>query len=256
LEGGISFSLNELCNFKMSRKELALLGQRAEHNYPEVNCGIMDQYANMMGKDDTVLLLDCKNVTHEEIPLHIEGYDIILINTKVHHSLAGSAYNERRKEGEKGLSILKKGLGINSFRDLDHVAKLSPFKNDMGEKVFDRCTFIIEEIQRTKKAANLLKSNDIEGFGKLMFQTHDGLKNLYQVSCKELDFLVDAARENKQVIGSRLMGGGFGGCTINIVKSEGASSFIEQIISDYKKQFGIQAESYKVKIVNGTSQTE
>jgi len=251
LEGGISFSLNELCNFKMSRKELALLGQRAEHNYPEVNCGIMDQYANMMGKDDTVLLLDCKNVTHEEIPLHINGYDIILINTKVHHSLAGSAYNERRKEGEKGLSILKKELGINSFRDIDDVAKLSPFKNEMGKKVFDRCTFIIEEIQRTKNAANLLKSNDIEGFGKLMFQTHDGLKNLYEVSCKELDFLVDAARHNKHVIGSRLMGGGFGGCTINIVKSESASSFVEKIISDYKKQFGIQAESYKVKIVDG-----
>jgi len=252
LEGGISFSLNELCNFKMSRKELALLGQRAEHNYPEVNCGIMDQYANMMGKDDTVLLLDCKKVTHEEIPLHINGYDIILINTKVHHSLAGSAYNERRKEGEKGLSILKKELGINSFRDLDDVAKLSPFKNEMGEKVFDRCTFIIEEIQRTKNAANLLKSNDIKGFGKLMFQTHDGLKNLYEVSCKELDFLVDAARENKEVIGSRLMGGGFGGCTINIVKSEGTPSFIEKIIGDYKKQFDIQAESYKVKIVDGT----
>ncbi|MGN6267744.1 MAG: galactokinase [Ginsengibacter sp.] len=251
LEGGISFSLNELCNFQMSRKDLALLGQRAEHNYPEVNCGIMDQYANMMGKADTVLLLDCKNVMHENIPLHINGYDIILINTKVHHSLAGSAYNERRKEGEEGLSILKKELGINSFRDLDDVAKLSPFKNEMEEKVFDRCTFIIEEIQRTKNAANLLKSNDIEGFGKLMFQTHDGLKNLYEVSCKELDFLVDAARENKQVIGSRLMGGGFGGCTINIVKSESASSFVEKIIGDYKKQFGIQAESYKVKIVDG-----
>lgn len=251
LEGGISFSLNELCNFQMSRKELALLGQRAEHNYPEVKCGIMDQYANMMGKEDTVLLLDCRNVTHEDIPLHINGYDIILINTKVHHSLAGSAYNERRKEGEEGLSILKKELGINSFRDLDDVAKLSPFKNEMGEKVFKRCTFIIEEIQRTKNAANLLKSNDIEGFGKLMFQTHDGLKNLYEVSCKELDFLVDAARQNKQVIGSRLMGGGFGGCTINIVKSEGALSFVEKIIGDYKKQFGIQAESYKVKIVDG-----
>ena len=251
LEGGISFSLNELCNFKMSRKELALLGQRAEHNYPEVNCGIMDQYANMMGKEDTVLLLDCRNVTHEDIPLHINGYDIILINTKVHHSLAGSAYNERRKEGEKGLSILKKELHINSFRDVDEIAKLSPFKNEMGEKVFNRCTFIIEEIQRTKQAANLLKSNDIEGFGKLMFQTHDGLKNLYEVSCKELDFLVDAARENNEVIGSRLMGGGFGGCTINIVKSEGASSFVEKIIDDYKKQFGIQAESYKVKIVDG-----
>jgi galactokinase len=252
LEGGISFSLNELCDFKMSRKELALLGQRAEHNYPEVKCGIMDQYANMMGKEDTVLLLDCRNVAHEDIPLHINGYDIILINTKVHHSLAGSAYNERRKEGEKGLSILKKELHIDSFRDIDDVARLSPFKSEMGEKVFDRCTFIIEEIQRTKNAAKLLKSNDIEGFGKLMFQTHDGLKNLYEVSCKELDFLVDAARENTEVIGSRLMGGGFGGCTINIVKSEGASSFIEQIINDYKKQFGIQAESYKVKIVDGT----
>lgn len=252
LEGGISFSLNELCDFKMSRKELALLGQRAEHNFPAVKCGIMDQYANMMGKEETVLLLDCRNVSHEDIPLHINGYEIILINTKVHHSLAGSEYNQRRKECEKGLSILKRELNINSFRDIHDISEMLPFKNEMGEKVFDRCTFVVEEILRTKKAAELLKANDISGFGKLMFQTHDGLKNLYEVSCKELDFLVDAARENKEVIGSRLMGGGFGGCTINIVKEEGVSSFVEKILKDYKQEFNIDAENYKVKVVNGT----
>ena len=252
LEGGISFSLNDLCDFKMSRKELALLGQRAEHNFPAVKCGIMDQYANMMGKEETVLLLDCRNVSHEDIPLRINGFEIILINTKVHHSLAGSEYNERRKECEKGLSVLKKELNINSFRDIHDVSELLPFKNEIGVKVYNRCAFVVGEILRTKKAAELLKSNDINGFGKLMFQTHDGLKDLYEVSCKELDFLVDAARENKDVIGSRLMGGGFGGCTINIVKEEGVLSFVEKVLKAYKEEFNIDAEDYKVKLVNGT----
>lgn len=251
LEGGISFSLNELFDFRMSCKELALLGQRAEHNFPAVKCGIMDQYANMMGKEETVLLLDCKNVSHEDIPLRINGYEIILINTKVHHSLAGSEYNQRRKECEKGLSVLKRELKIESFRDVHDIAEMLPFKNEIGEKVFDRCTFVVEEILRTKKAAELLKANDISGFGKLMFQTHKGLKDLYEVSCTELDFLVNVACENKNVIGARLMGGGFGGCTINIVKEEGAAAFIENILKAYKEQFNIDAESYKVKIVNG-----
>ena len=252
LEGGISYSLNELCGFKMSRKELALLGQRAEHNFPGVMCGIMDQYASMMGKGDTVLLLDCKNVTHEDLPLHIEGYEIILINTKVHHSLAGSEYNQRRKECEKGLAILKKGLNIQSFRDIKDPVELFPFKNEMGNEVYNRCLFVVEEILRTQKAAAFLKENNINGFGKLMFQTHEGLKDLYEVSCKELDFLVTAAKENKDVIGARLMGGGFGGCTINMVKHEGVESFLVKILSAYKKEFNINAESYKVKVVEGT----
>jgi galactokinase len=252
LEGGISFSLNELCNFKMSRKELALLGQRAEHNFPGVMCGIMDQYANMMGKEDSVLLLDCKKVTHEDIPLHIEGYEIILINTKVHHSLAGSEYNQRRKECEKGLAILKKGLNIQSFRDIEDPVELFPFKNEMGGEVYNRCLFVVEEILRTQKAAVFLKENNIAGFGKLMFQTHEGLKDLYEVSCAELDFLVNAAKENKDVIGARLMGGGFGGCTINMVKHEGVESFLVKILSAYKKEFNVHAENYNVKVVEGT----
>ncbi len=254
LEGGISYSLNELCNFQLSRKELALLGQRAEHNFPGVMCGIMDQYANMMGNEKKVLLLDCKNVTHEDIPLHIEGYEIILINTKVHHSLAGSEYNQRRKECEKGMEILKRELNVESFRDIKDPAQLLPFKKEMGDKVYRRCLYVVEEILRTQKAAALLKQKDIIGFGNLMFQTHKGLKELYEVSCKELDFLVEAARENKDVIGARLMGGGFGGCTINIVKYEGVESFLVKILSAYKKEFGITAENYKVKVVAGTHQ--
>jgi len=252
LEGGISFGLNELCNFGMSRKELALLGQRAEHNFPGVMCGIMDQYANMMSKKGTVMLLDTKNISNEYIPLNIEGYEIILINTKVHHSLAASEYNQRRKECEKGLEILKKGLNIQSFRDIKNPEELLPFKDEMGDKIYRRCLFVVEEILRTKKAAVLLKENDLIGFGKLMFETHEGLKNLYEVSCKELDFLVDKAKENNDVIGSRLMGGGFGGSTINIVKQEGVQSFLAKILPAYKKQFNIDAESYDVKVVNGT----
>ena len=252
LEGGISFGLDQLGNFGISRRDLALLGQRAEHNFPGVMCGIMDQYANMMGMKNTVILLDTMKVTSEYIPLNIEGYDILLVNTKVHHSLAASEYNQRRKECEKGLEILKKGLHIRSFRDIKNPDELLPFKNEMGIEIYNRCLFVVEEIKRTQKAAELLKENDLPGFGRLMFQTHVGLKNNYKVSCKELDFLVEAAKENKDVIGARLMGGGFGGCTINIVKQEGVESFLPNILTAYKKQFNIDAESYDVKIVNGT----
>jgi galactokinase len=252
LEGGISFSLNELCNFQMNRKELALLGQRAEHNFPGVMCGIMDQYANMMGKRDTVILLDCKNITHEYIPLDINGYQIVLINTKVHHSLASSQYNLRRKECEEGLEILKKELNIQSFRDIKDPADLIPFKATMEDNVYKRCVFVVEEIHRTQKAAELLKENNLTGFGKLMFDTHEGLKDQYEVSCKELDFLVELAANNKDVIGTRLMGGGFGGCTINIVKDNEIDNFLSSSLAAYKKQFNIEAEHYEVSIVDGT----
>ncbi|MEO9003154.1 MAG: galactokinase [Ginsengibacter sp.] len=252
LEGGISFSINELCNFQMDRKELALLGQRAEHNYPGVKCGIMDQYANMMGKKNTVILLDCKNVSHEYLPLNIEGFQIVLINTKVHHSLASSAYNQRRSECEEGLKILKRGLNINSFRDIKNPTDLIPFKTEMEDTVYKRCLFVVEEIHRTKKASHLLKKNDITGFGQLMFKTHEGLKNLYEVSCGELDYLVEFAAQNKGVIGARLMGGGFGGCTINIVRDNEVDNFLSESLASYKKKFNIEAEYYKVNVVDGT----
>lgn len=256
LEGGIAFALNELCNFNLDRKELALLCQRAEHNFPGVMCGIMDQYASIMGKKNTVILLDCRSITHENIPLNIEGHEIVLINSKVHHSLASSEYNVRRKQCEEGLEILKKEMQINSFRDIKNANDLFPFKEKMKEKVFNRCKYVVEEIGRTQKAAKLLQLNNLIEFGKLMFDSHDGLSKLYEVSCKELDFLTEQAKENKDVIGARLMGGGFGGCTINIIKKEGVEEFVSKILPAYKKQFNIDAAYYEVNIENGTGEIE
>jgi galactokinase len=256
LEGGLAYGLNELCNFQLNRKELALLCQRAEHNFPDVKCGIMDQYANMMGTKEKVILLDCKNVTHEYLPLQIKGYEIVLINSKVHHSLASSEYNRRRKECEEGLNILKSLNNVHSFRDVEKPESLLDFKNKMSKEVYKRCLYVTEEIYRTKRAAQFLKDNDIDAFGKLMFQTHEGLKNLYEVSCKELDFLVDCAAGNKDVVGARLMGGGFGGCTINIVKEDGIKKFLSETLAAYKNKFNIDAEVYEVNVVDGTHEIE
>ena len=252
LEGGIAFAINELMDFGLNRKELALLCQRAEHNFPNVKCGIMDQYANMFGKKNYVMLLDCQSITHEYLPLGLKSYKIVLINTKVHHALVASEYNQRRKECEEGLEILKKYSNVQSFRDVTKPESLAGFENRMSKEVYKRCLYVIEEILRTKKAAQLLKQNDIEAFGKLMFQTHEGLKNLYHVSCKELDFLVDYAAKNKDVVGARLMGGGFGGCTINIVKENGKEQFLLETLSAYKKEFNIDAAVYEVNVVDGT----
>ncbi len=254
LEGGISFGLNQLNHFEISRKDLALLGQRAEHNFPAVMSGIMDQYANMMGKADMVMLLDCRSITSKYIPLDIEGYDIVLINSKVQHSLEASDYNQRRQECEKGLSILREECGISSFRDISDPSDLLPLKEKMGDVVYMRCLYVVEEIKRTEKAAILLEENDLSGFGQLMFETHEGLKNLFQVSCKELDFLVEKAAESEDVIGSRLMGGGFGGCTINLIKQEGVQTFLSKILPEYKNQFHIDPEVYDVRVVDGTGE--
>lgn len=252
VEGGVSFSLNELLHFGLSRKELALLGQRAEHNFPGVMCGIMDQYANMCGRKDNVLLLDCKKVEHEYFPLNLAGYKIVLINSKVHHSLASSEYNVRRQQCEEGLAILKKEKNISSFRDIARPEDLLPVKDKMPGAVYMRCLYVVEEISRTRQAAKLLQQNNLVEFGKLMFKTHEGLSNLYQVSCRELDFLVQLARESNDVIGSRLMGGGFGGCTINIIREAGVKKFVDMATGAYQKKFQIDPEIYEVETMDGT----
>lgn len=252
VEGGLAFGINELFKFGFSRKELALLCQRAEHNFPGVMCGIMDQYANMFGKIDNVILLDTRSVEHRYFPLQLDEYEIVLINTKVHHSLASSEYNVRRKQCEEGLAILKKELGIISFRDIKSADQLLPFKDKMDEKVYDRCKFVVEEINRTQEAAKLLQQNDLHEFGKKMFETHEGLSKLYEVSCPELDFLVAEAKSNKNVIGSRMMGGGFGGCTINLIKKEAVKVFLSNATAAYRKKFQIDPEVIKVKVSDGT----
>ena len=256
VEGGLAYAINEIFNCGLSRVELALLCQRAEHNFPNVKCGIMDMYANLNGKKDHVILLDCKNITHQYFPLQLNGYKIVLLNSKVHHSLASGEYNVRRKNCETGLTVLKKELHVQSFRDIKNVADVEAHKSKMTTEVYHCCKYVVEEIARTKKAGELLLQNDLAGFGKLMFATHEGLSKLYHVSCDELDFLVELASANKNVIGARLMGGGFGGCTINIIKEEAIDSFILQATVAYQQKFNIAPEAYVMEISNGTYKIE
>jgi len=253
VEGGLAFALNEIFNFGYSRVQLALLCQRAEHNYPNVQCGIMDMYASLNGKKDHVILLDCTSVTHEYFPFVLKEYTIVMVNSKVHHSLASGEYNVRRQRCEEGLGILKTKLGVQSFRDISSTDDIVPFKETMTPEVYDCCKYVVEEIARTRKAGALLRQHDLKAFGQLMYATHEGLSKLYQVSCVELDFLVEQAKTNTAVIGARLMGGGFGGCTINMVRNESVELFIAAISAAYKQKFSIEPEAYIMSISDGTA---
>ena len=250
VEGGLAFALNEIFNAGFNRKELALLCQRAEHNFPNVKCGIMDQFANMFGQKDQVILLDCRSLEHQYFPLQLSGYEIMLVNSKVHHSLAASEYNQRRKQCEQGLAVMNAKEGITSFRQ---VVEIKQYEQLLPGDVYDCCSYVVEEIERTRKAAKYLQEQDLLSFGKLMNETHWGLSKKYKVSCKELDFLVEFAQKNVAVIGSRLMGGGFGGCTINLVRSDVALVFEEEIVKAYEQAFGMRPEIYMVQTSDGTN---
>lgn len=254
LEGGLAFALNEIFNCGLSRIELAQLCQRAEHNFPNVKCGIMDQFANMMGKKDNVLLLDCKSLEHTYFPLQLDGYKIVLLNSKVHHSLASGEYNVRRQRCEEGLGILQSTLNIQSFRDIYSSERILAGKDAMKPEVYDCCKYVIEEILRTKKAAEFLQQNNLAAFGKLMYTTHEGLSKLYHVSCDELDFLVEQTIDNDAVIGSRMMGGGFGGCTINIIASDAVDAFIAKTSKAYLQKYNVELEAYVTETGDGTKE--
>lgn len=254
VEGGLAFAVNDIFNFGMNRKELALLCQRAEHNYPNVKCGIMDMYASLNGKQGNVILLDCDTVTHEYFPFDFADYQIVLINSKVQHSLASGEYNVRRKNCETGLAILKQEASVSTFRDVKHAEVIDKYKKELPDEVYNCCKYVVEEINRTQQAGILLKQHNIEAFGRLMFETHEGLSKLYKVSCAELDFLVAQAKNITAVAGARLMGGGFGGCTINIIRKEFASQSADTICKAYQQQFNILPEVYFVEISDGTKE--
>lgn len=252
VECGLAFALNTIFGFAISRKDIALLCQQAEHHFPGVLCGIMDQYANMIGVKDHVLLLDCNNVTHEVLPFYSDEYEILLINSKVHHALEDGAYNKRRSQCEEGMAVLKSKLeNVQTFRDISTV-QLQKHKHLLDEVVHKRCSYVVAEIERTKQAAELLKKHHMGLFGELMFETHAGLKDLYDVSCTELDFLVEKAKQHAGIAGARLMGGGFGGCTINLVKKGMAEKIVADILPAYKNKFGFDAEHCIVHPADGT----
>ncbi|MBP6431481.1 MAG: galactokinase, partial [Ferruginibacter sp.] len=253
VEGGLAFALNDVFNIGLSKFELVQLCQKAEHGYPNVKCGIMDMYANIFGKQNHVLLIDCKINTHEYYQIQLGNYKVVLFNTNVNHSLASGEYNIRRQNCEEGLAILKNELNINSFRDIEDVSMIDSCKTKMRNEVFNCCKYVIEEIWRTKKAAAFLQNNNLTEFGKLMFKTHEGLDKLYNVSCAELNFLVNEVSGNSNVLGARLVGGGFGGCTINIIKDDVVNDIINDVSKKYSKIFNKNLSTYIVNLYNGTN---
>ncbi len=253
LECGFAFSLNELFNLNIPKINLIKMAQWAEHNFVGVKCGIMDQFASVMSKEGHVIVLDCRSLTYHYSPINLKDHIIVLCDTKVKHSLVDSEYNTRRSECETGVRVLKKHHSqVNSLRDAS-AEMVEKYKSEMPEKVFNRCLYVVQEIQRVQQASKDLEAGNLEAFGMKMYETHEGLSKLYEVSCRELDFLVDHAKNFRTVLGARMMGGGFGGCTINIVKKDGADEFISHLTKAYRDAFSIDMPSYKVMIRDGTS---
>jgi galactokinase len=213
----------------------------------------MDQFASMMGAEGKVIVLDCRSLDFHYSPLNLIEHDIVLCDTKVKHSLVDSEYNTRRSECEQGVSILKQHYpNINSLRDVTE-AMVHEHQAELKGKVYNRCLYVVQEIERVQAASKDLQANNLEAFGKKMFKTHEGLSKLYEVSCPELDFLVEQAKEFSTVLGARMMGGGFGGCTINIVKKEETTRFIKVLSDAYLEKFGHDMEHYVVAIKDGTN---
>ena len=252
LECGMAFALNELFDLGMSKMDIILASQRAEHNFVGTQCGIMDQYASVMGQPDHAILLDCRSVTHEMIPLNLKPYSLLLLNTNVSHNLASGEYNMRKSECEQGVSLLRQaGLKLHSLRDVSE-EDLRRHREILPPLILKRCLYVVRENSRVLKAADALKENDMIKFGALMYASHDGLKNQYEVSCKELDFLVDYAKKSDGVIGSRMMGGGFGGCTINLVHEADRESYVRQISLAYNRAFDLELDLISVHPSRGT----
>lgn len=246
------FALNELLHTDIERIEMVNMAQKAEHEYAGVLCGIMDQFASMMGKEDQVIQLDCRSLNYEYVPFQLEGIKIVLLNTNVKHSLASSAYNTRRMECLQAVSWIREQYPqVTSLRDAD-LAMLATCVLPKSELIYKRSRFIVDEINRLLTACTCLQEGNMDALGKNMFATHDGLSKQYEVSCKELDFLVDFVRQRPEVIGARMMGGGFGGCTINLVKASAIDSLLTDIQPAYESAMGLKLDYYIASIKNGT----
>ena len=256
VESGMGWALSELFGFTIPRLQLALVAQRAEHHFAGLQCGIMDMFASIHGKANSVIRLDCRDLTFEYFPFDFENYQLVLCNSGVKHTLADSAYNTRRQECEQGVSILQRFYPtIASLRDVS-LAQVEAYKADFPENVYRRCRYVTGEIERVVSACEDLKRGDLVAFGEKMYETHSGLSKDYEVSCVELDFLVEQTVPLNEVLGSRLMGGGFGGCTIKNVETSQVNSFIEKMTVAYQKRFGKKLVSHVVGITEGVARLE
>ncbi len=253
LECGLAFGLNELFDLGLTKKDIVQLSQTAEHTYVGTQCGIMDQFASVMSQAGHVILLDCKSLEHQYIPIAFESYQMVMLNTKVSHNLATSEYNVRKQECEEGVAVIRRSYPeVDSLRDAS-MEMLEATKHDMSDVVFNRCSFIIAENERVLLTADALKKNDLNRVGALLYDAHEGISKLYEVSCPESDFLVDFTKDNAAVLGARQTGGGFGGCTLNIVQQDAVDEFVEKASIAYKDKFGIELEAFTVRPSTGTT---
>mgnify|MGYP002520957818 CR=1 FL=1 len=254
LESCYAFALNDLFgDNKVSKWDLVLAGQATEHNYCGVNCGIMDQFASVFGKEGKLMRLDCRSREFEYFPFEPKGYRLVLVDSVVKHELASSAYNDRRKSCENVVAKLKEKYPektIETLRDADW-DMLQSVKGEVSDEDMSRAVYVLGEKDRVLAVCDALNAGDYETVGKKMYETHHGLSKDYEVSCEELDFLNDIAKENG-VTGSRIMGGGFGGCTINLVKDELYDKFIADVKEKYKAKYGKEPKIYDVVISEGS----
>lgn len=252
VECAVGYGLNNLYDLGLDRVEIAKIGQLAEHTYAGVKCGIMDQFASILSKAGNVVKLDCRDLSYSYVPLELGDYEVVLLNTNVKHSLASSAYNDRRQSCETAVALIQeKYPEVNSLRDVTMDMLLELVK-PVNEDSFIKGKFVIEENERLNKACDALIAGDIPALGEQLFLAHDALSNEYEVSCKELDFLVDQAKKKDEVVGARMMGGGFGGCTINIVKKGYGKQWADELAPLYQEAFDLELTPIFVKTDNGS----
>ena len=250
LESCFAFALNELFQNGIDKFELAKIGQSTEHNYCGVNCGIMDQFASCFGKAGSLIRLNCKTLEYKYFPFKPKGYKLVLIDSCVKHELASSAYNKRRASCENAAAAIRKNHPEVEFLSDAKRVWLDEVREQIPEEDFLRAEYVIGEVQRVLDVCDALERDDYETVGEMMYQTHFGLSRLYEVSCEELDFLNKLARK-MDVTGSRVMGGGFGGCTINLVKDELYDAFIAEAKKQFAAKFGHEPKIYDVVVSDG-----
>ena len=251
LENSFVYGLNDLFELGLTKNEMILVSQKAEHNFAGVKCGIMDQYASMFGVKKSALLLDCRTIESKPYKIDFKEYKLMLINTNVKHDLSESAYNDRREVCEKISSLLQ----ISALRDASK-EDLDELIGKISDEEYQKALYIINENNRVKQFSEAINKDDIAALGNLLYQSHEGLSTKYKVSCEELDFLVDSAKECPNVLGARMMGGGFGGCTINLVKKHEFKVFKKDIARKFRNKFKKECSVYSVKLSKGTKIVE
>ncbi len=253
VECAMAMGLNQIADAGFDRLTLTRMAQLAEHTYAGVQCGIMDQFASMFGKKGYVIRLDCRSLAYEYVPFNLEGMSVVLLDTNVKHSLASTEYNTRREQCEHGVALVKKHHPkVESLRDVRQ-EWLDQYVKDEDPLAYRRCRFVLAENQRLLDACAALEKQDIGTLGKLMYAAHDGLSREYEVSCPELDFLVDFVRQYPAIKGARMMGGGFGGCTINIIEENAVESVIGAATEAYNAKMGRKLTAYVANTDTGTT---